>query len=77
LKVLVISHLGDVPFFFFFFLIWARFQVTGLADITGLLIAGSFEYVLVGPCLVGFNVLAGSLLGVAVFLKSAQFIFYP
>jgi NADH:ubiquinone oxidoreductase subunit 5 (subunit L)/multisubunit Na+/H+ antiporter MnhA subunit len=66
-----------VPFFLFFFLIWARFQTTALADVTSLLAVSSFEYVLVGPCLLSFNALAGFLLAGAIFLKSAQFVFYP
>jgi NADH:ubiquinone oxidoreductase subunit 5 (subunit L)/multisubunit Na+/H+ antiporter MnhA subunit len=77
LKVLVISHLGDIPFFFFFFLVWARFQTTSLPDLLALFFVSSFEYVLVGPFLLSLNVLAGLLLSGAVFLKSAQFIFYP
>lgn len=77
LKVLVISHLGDIPFFFFFFLVWGRFQTTAVSDLLGLFLVSSFEYLLVGPCLCSFNVMAGLLLSGAVFLKSAQFIFYP
>ncbi len=77
LKVLVVSHLGDIPFFLFFFLVWGRFQVTGLPDLLGLFFISSFEYVFIGPLLLSFNTLAGLLLSGAVFLKSAQFIFYP
>ncbi len=77
LKVLVISHLGDVPFFLFFFILWGRFQTTALVELLPLLPLTSFEYFLVGPCLLNFNVCAAWLLAGAVFLKSAQFVFYP
>jgi NADH:ubiquinone oxidoreductase subunit 5 (subunit L)/multisubunit Na+/H+ antiporter MnhA subunit len=73
----VISHLGDIPLFFFFFLLWARFQTTSILDTVGLVCMCSFEYVVLGPFLVGFNFLAALFLAGAVFLKSAQFIFYP
>ena len=77
LKVLVISHIGDIPFFFFFFLLWARFQTTNILDLMALFSVSSFEYIVVGPILMGFNFLGALFLGGAVFLKSAQFIFYP
>ncbi len=77
LKVLVISHLGDVPFFLFFFILWGRFQTTALVELLPLLPLSSFEYFLLGPCLLNFNVCVAWLLSGAVFLKSAQFVFYP
>jgi len=74
---LVISHVGDVPFFLFFFCVLGRFQTTALPEVLSLLPLVTFEYCMVGPALLHFVSIGGGLLLVAVFLKAAQFFFYP
>lgn len=54
----MVSHIGDVPFFLFFFILWGRFQTTALTELLPLLPTTAFEYFLVGPFLLNFNVCA-------------------
>lgn len=77
LKVFVVSQLGDLPFFLFIFFTLARFQTTSVAELLLLLPLGAFEYVVVGGVAVHALSLASGCLQVALFLKAAQWFFYP
>jgi NADH:ubiquinone oxidoreductase subunit 5 (subunit L)/multisubunit Na+/H+ antiporter MnhA subunit len=77
LKVFSISQLGDLPLFCFFFLMVAQFGTTDLAEILSGLPLALFDVLQVGPFLISFCEAAAALLSAAVFLKAAQFVFYP
>lgn len=79
MKVFVISQLGDIPFFFFFFLLISRFSTTDLFEIQGQLFFLSFEYIQLFNLnfFLNFGCFLSLLLIFAIFLKSAQFFFYP
>ena len=79
IKVFVVSQLGDIPFFFFFFLLISRFSTTDLFEIQSQLFFLSFEYIQFFNFNFFFNFgcFLSFLLVFAIFLKSAQFFFYP
>jgi NADH:ubiquinone oxidoreductase subunit 5 (subunit L)/multisubunit Na+/H+ antiporter MnhA subunit len=77
LKVFTVSQLGDLPLFCFFFLMLGQFGTTDMAEILSGLPLALFDVLRVGSVLVGFCEAAAALLSAAVFLKAAQFIFYP
>jgi NADH-quinone oxidoreductase subunit L len=77
MKVFTVSQFGDLPLFLFLFLILARLGSADLAEILGLLPTLSFEYLALGGVLIHLTSLLGLLLQVAVFLKAAQWFFYP
>ncbi len=81
LKVFTISQFGDLPFFLFIFLILSRIGSADLAELLGLIPLLSFEYLTIGVglsfILVHVLTLLGCLLQVAIFLKAAQWLFYP
>ncbi len=77
LKVFTVSQLGDMPFFIFLFCLLARTHTSALTEILPLLPLLAFEYVLVGSCGVQLLTILGLCLQVAVFLKAAQWFFYP
>lgn len=78
IKVFFISQLGDVPLFFFVFLLLNRFGTTDLGEILSQLFLLSFEYIHVGfSCLISLSSALALLLSAAMLLKAAQFFFYP
>jgi len=77
LKVFTVSQFGDLPFFLFIFLIIARFHTTATAELLTVLPVAVFEYVLVGPISYHYISILGLCLQVAIFLKAAQWFFYP
>lgn len=78
LKVFSISQVGDFPLFFFIFLLLSRFNTGGLAEILTMLPLAAFEF-FPAPMglLVSLHTTLATLLAFAVFLKAAQFFFYP
>lgn len=72
-----ISQLGDLPFFYFYFLVLAHFGTTDLAQVLSLLPVSTFDYVLCGNTLLHFNTILGLCLLSAILLKAAQWFFYP
>jgi NADH:ubiquinone oxidoreductase subunit 5 (subunit L)/multisubunit Na+/H+ antiporter MnhA subunit len=81
LKVFTVSQFGDLPFFLFLFLVLGRLNSSDLAEILASLPLCTFEYLTFGlgvsVFLVHFLTLLGCLLQVAIFLKAAQWFFYP
>jgi NADH-quinone oxidoreductase subunit L len=77
LKVFFVSQVGDLPFFLFVFFMLARVQTSDIAELLSLAACLSFEYVMVGSATVHLNTLLSLLLQVAIFLKAAQWFFYP
>jgi NADH-quinone oxidoreductase subunit L len=77
LKVFTVSQVGDFPFFLFFFLVLARFQTTATGELLLLLPLALGEYLVLGGLAVHLLTLAALCLQVAVFLKAAQWFFYP
>jgi len=77
LKVFTISQVGDLPLLFFIFACFARFETTSLLEILPMLPLAALEYVYIGQTLVSLLYLLALLLSAAVFLKAAQFFFYP
>lgn len=81
LKVFVVSQFGDMPFFLFLFCLLGRVGTADIGEILALLPLLAFEFV---PISLGSNVLMlhlvtllGFLLQTAIFLKAAQWFFYP
>ena len=72
-----VSQIGDLPLFLFIFILLARTGTTELAEILPALTLISFEYILIGPLCLHLNAVLGLCLQVAVFLKAAQWVFYP
>lgn len=77
LKVFTISQIGDFPFLIFIFIINARFGTTSLIEILPLIQLVSFEFLAFSGFIFSVTTLLAFLLSMAVFLKSAQFFFYP
>lgn len=79
IKVFFISQLGDLPFFFFIFLIINRFNTTDLFEIQAYTFIILFEYInfLNFNIFISFSFLLSFLLSFSLLLKSAQFFFYP
>lgn len=77
LKVFSISQVGDLPLLFFIFLVTARFNTSSLLEVIPSLTLLAYEFFVVGPLLVGVLSFWAVLLSTAVFLKAAQFVFYP
>lgn len=63
--------------FIFIFCLFARSNTTDLSELLPLFSLLAFDYVLVGPFCVHLNTVLGLCLQVAVFLKAAQWVFYP
>lgn len=77
LKVFTISQIGDLPLFGFLFLTLSRFETSSLVEVLGLLPLAVYEYVMLAGMLVSLLTCLALLLSQAVFLKAAQFFFYP
>jgi NADH:ubiquinone oxidoreductase subunit 5 (subunit L)/multisubunit Na+/H+ antiporter MnhA subunit len=77
LKVFTVSQVGDMPFFLFLFCLLARSHTSSLAEILPTLPLLAFEYVLVAGLGIQLLTLLGLCLQVAIFLKAAQWFFYP
>lgn len=77
LKVFFVSQLGDFPFFLFIFTALARVQTTDIAELLALIPCLAFEYLGCGGVFAHLTSVLGLLLQVAVFLKAAQWFFYP
>lgn len=79
IKVFFISQLGDVPLFFFTFLLISRFGTTDLTEILSQIFLLTFEYVVLETTglLVSFPALLAFFLSFTLLLKAAQFFFYP
>jgi len=77
LKVFTVSQLGDLPFFLFLFCLLARLHTSALAEILPLLPLLTFEYVFLGGLCIQLLTILGVCLQLAVFLKAAQWFFYP
>jgi len=77
LKVFTISQVGDLPFFLFFFFIFARTGVTNVAELLPTLPLLAFEYLVCGGVCFHYLSVLGVLLQMALFLKAAQWFFYP
>jgi len=77
LKVFVISQLGDLPLFAFCFILLARVSTSDLLEILASFPGLAFDYFICGPVLLHFNSVLALLLQTALFLKAAQWFFYP
>ncbi len=77
LKVFTVSQLGDLPFFLFFFFVLARFQTTATGELLLIAPLAMSEYLLVGVVSVHLLTAGACCLQVALFLKAAQWFFYP
>lgn len=77
LKVFTYSQVGDLPFFLACFLLLARAGTSDLSEILPMFPLWNFDYVACGGVLLHFNTVFLSLLLFALFLKAAQFFFYP
>jgi len=77
LKVFTVSQFGDLPFFIFLFCLLARTHTSSLTEVLPVLPLLSFEYVLVLGFAAHLLTFLGLCLQVAVFLKAAQWFFYP
>ncbi len=77
LKVFTVSQFGDLPFFIFLFCLLARAHTSALAEILPTLPLLAFEYIVVAGMGIHLLTLLGLCLQVAIFLKAAQWFFYP
>lgn len=77
LKVFTISQFGDLPLLLFIFITLSRFQTTNLFEILTVTPLFSFEFVYFSGLYVNVVALLCVLLSFTVFLKAAQFFFYP
>lgn len=77
LKVFSFSQVGDLPLFVFIFLVISHFGSTDLSEILSQLPLALFEYLFLGSFLLSLNESLAFFLSFAVFLKAAQFFFYP
>jgi len=72
-----VSQVGDLPLFLFIFCLLARVQSSSLLELLPTLPLLAFEYVFIGGVGLHLLTLLGVCLQVAVFLKAAQWFFYP
>lgn len=76
-----VSQFGDLPLFFFLFILLARVGSSDLTEILASLPLFTFEYLVFFFASTFINIhlltLMALLLQVAVFLKAAQWFFYP
>lgn len=77
LKVFNVSQVGDFPFLFFIFILYARVGTTSVPELLATLPLLAHEYIILGPLCTSLTTLLATLLSFAVLLKSAQFFFYP
>ena len=77
LKVFCVSQAGDLFFFGYLFLATQVLMTTNALEVDALAPALAFDYVVWGPALAHLPTLLGAGLASAVFLKSAQTVFYP
>ena len=77
LKVFVISQIGDFPFVVGLLLLLALFETSDFGQILGSWPLWVNAYFQLGPCLVSVLGTISLLTSVALFLKAAQFVFYP
>jgi NADH:ubiquinone oxidoreductase subunit 5 (subunit L)/multisubunit Na+/H+ antiporter MnhA subunit len=77
LKVFTVSQLGDLPLFGFLVLALAQHCSSDIGELLTLAPLLAFDYLAWGGMLVHLPTALGGLLSAAVFLKAAQFVFYP
>ena len=77
LKVFCVSQVGDLFFFGYLFLATQVLMTSNGLEVDALAPALAFDYVVWGPVLAHLPTLMGAGLTSAVFLKSAQTLFYP
>lgn len=77
LKVFTISQIGDLPFLAFIFFMFNRTQTTNVFELLTLTPLFCFDFLSLGGIQLNLITCLGFLLSFAVFLKAAQFFFYP
>jgi NADH:ubiquinone oxidoreductase subunit 5 (subunit L)/multisubunit Na+/H+ antiporter MnhA subunit len=78
MKVFTISQFGDFPFLIAMFLLASRSGTTAIPEVLGNIPRMAHEYLVADwQCLPHVLTVIGFGLTIAIFLKAAQFVFYP